>query len=181
MLRWSMYSMNRSENPGAPCRSSIICFFGTMSSEVVDTAVAVPIRIGCPASAPSPRKSPGPSTPTIASFPVCDSTESLTAPFWMYMTLSPGSPWANITAKGSYSAIFLEIPAEARKASVSNFDGAGFGAGFLRARGIGDTELWYLTIATIRRSGENGVSALLLLGGFTTPDNAGQYDADSCE
>ena len=98
ILRESMYSMNRSEKPGSSCRSWTIRLVGTTTTDVAEVAVAVPMRTGCPASAPSPRKSPDRSIPTIASLPACDSTESLTAPFWTYMTLSQGSPWAKITA-----------------------------------------------------------------------------------
>jgi len=36
---------------------------------------------GWPASAPSPKKSPGPNTPTTASLPALESTDSLTLPF----------------------------------------------------------------------------------------------------
>ena len=46
------------------------------------TVVAVPMRTGCPARQPSPRKSPGPSMATTASLPAEDSTESLTPPSW---------------------------------------------------------------------------------------------------
>jgi hypothetical protein len=43
-----------------------------------------------PVSAPSPKKSPGPSIATTASLPVRESTEILMLPFWMYMTASLG-------------------------------------------------------------------------------------------
>ncbi len=46
-------------------------------------AVALPIRTGCPARQPSPKKSPGPSMATTASRPFFDSTDSLTPPPWM--------------------------------------------------------------------------------------------------
>ena len=55
-------------------------------------AVAVAIRCGWPARQPSPKKQVASSTATTASFPVCDSTDSLTAPSWTYMTLVAGSP-----------------------------------------------------------------------------------------
>ena len=44
------------------------------------TAVALPIRTPWPARQPSPKKSPGPRMATTASFPVRDSTDSLTLP-----------------------------------------------------------------------------------------------------
>jgi len=40
----------------------------------------------------SPKKSPGPSIATTASLPVLESTDSFTAPVWMYMTLGHRSP-----------------------------------------------------------------------------------------
>ena len=64
----------------------------TTSMVVGVSAVAVAIRRVCPARQPSPRKSPRSSSPTTASFPVRDRTESFTVPFSMNMTLVPSSP-----------------------------------------------------------------------------------------
>ena len=61
---------------------------------VATMAVAVPIRTGWPASAPSPTKSPGPNVATTASLPVLETTASFTRPFCRWNTLSAGSPWA---------------------------------------------------------------------------------------
>ena len=83
-------------------------------------AVAVPMRTGCPARHPSPKKSPGPSIATTASRPVFESTESFTPPFWMYSTCSQGSPWVKMTSARRYSTIFLATPAESRKAWALN-------------------------------------------------------------
>jgi hypothetical protein len=83
MLRVSMCAMKRSENVGWSCSTRIIWRVGMRSTDVAITAVAVPIRTGCPARHPSPKKSPGPSMATTASFPALESTDSLTPPSWM--------------------------------------------------------------------------------------------------
>jgi hypothetical protein len=57
---------------------------------------------------------------TTASRPVFERTESFTQPFWMYKTLSQGSPWMKMTSARRYSTIVLAIPAESRNARISN-------------------------------------------------------------
>src|SRR5438045_2887450 len=84
------------------------------------TVVAFATRRGCPARHPSPKKSPGPSIATTASLPLFESTDSLTPPCWMYMTLSQPSPWAKMTSERPYSTIVFESPAELRKACTLN-------------------------------------------------------------
>jgi hypothetical protein len=80
MLRWSMCAMKRSAN--AVCLFSVraISGFWMRRTVVGTTAVAVPILTGWPARHPSPKKSPGPSIPTTASFPAEDKTDSFTPP-----------------------------------------------------------------------------------------------------
>ena len=56
-----------------------------------------------PARTPSPKKSPGTSIATTASLPMWDSTESLTAPFWRYLTSLPGSPCEKMTSRRRYA------------------------------------------------------------------------------
>src|SRR5688572_27911804 len=80
--------------------------------------MAVPIRTDWPASAPSPKKSPGVSIATTASLPIWDSTESLTAPFWRYLTSSPASPWAKTTSPGRYLTILRAGPVDLRYATT---------------------------------------------------------------
>jgi hypothetical protein len=48
---------------------------------LLEVVVALARRSGCPDSAPSPKKSPGSNTATIASLPEGDSTASFTSPF----------------------------------------------------------------------------------------------------
>src|SRR5439155_13385401 len=84
------------------------------------SAVALPMRTGWPARHPSPKKSPGPSIATTASLPVLESTDSFTPPFWMYRTLSHGSPCVKIVSDRQYSTILLATPAESRNASTLN-------------------------------------------------------------
>ena len=67
---------------GCSCSIRTMSRFGIRKRAVRMTAVAVPMRNGCPARQPSPRKSPGPSMATTASLPAEDSTESLTPPSW---------------------------------------------------------------------------------------------------
>src|SRR5688500_2692865 len=115
-------------------------------------AVPLPIRTGCPDKPPSPEKSPGPSTATTASFPVFESTEIFTAPFWMYRTLAHGSPWVKMTSARRYSTILLATPVESRKAWTSNapscFDSVGRP---LRKSGSADDRLdGRLTLAATR-------------------------------
>jgi hypothetical protein len=55
-------------------------------------AVALPMRTGWPASAPSPKKLPAPRIATIASRPVFEITDSLTSPFLTYSTVSQAAP-----------------------------------------------------------------------------------------
>ena len=55
---------------------------GHVATVVATTAVAALMRSGWPARHPSPKKSPGPSMATTASFPVEDNTVSFTAPLW---------------------------------------------------------------------------------------------------
>ncbi len=83
MFRTSMCAMNRSENSGCSCSVRIISRFWMRSTVVGTTAVAVPMRIACPARHPSPKKSLGPSMATTASFPADDNTDSFTPPSWI--------------------------------------------------------------------------------------------------
>jgi hypothetical protein len=46
-------------------------------------AVAVAMRICCPARLPSPKKSPGPNTAITASLPAFNTAVNLTLPFWI--------------------------------------------------------------------------------------------------
>ena len=89
MFRDSMYAMNRSEKRGLHRAGAESSAFSVRPAPSSWTPPSRPIRMGCAGERALPQKSPGPSTPTMASLPACDSTESLTAPFWMYMTLSP--------------------------------------------------------------------------------------------
>ena len=82
MFRASMWDRNRSASAGCVCSISSICGFSTTSTALGLSADAVAIRRGCPARHPSPKKSPAPRIATTASFPVRDSTESLTLPCW---------------------------------------------------------------------------------------------------
>ena len=67
--------MNRSENAGCSWSVRVISCLGMLSAVVGTTASAVPMRTCCPARHPSPKKSPGPSIATTASFPVKERTE----------------------------------------------------------------------------------------------------------
>ena len=111
-----MCAMKRSARACSLCSTFTICFFATTSTLVAAMAVALPIRTGWPARHPSPKKSPGPSIATTASLPAFESTDSLTPPRWMYITLSPGSPWEKMTSDGAKFTIFFERPAESRNA-----------------------------------------------------------------
>ena len=53
-----------------------------------------------PARHPSPRKSPLLSSPTTASLPALDTTDSFTAPRLMNMTVVPASPCAKMACTG---------------------------------------------------------------------------------
>ena len=74
---------------GDPCDSVLYIQKGGVKLRVIShagkeaiVAMAVAMRTGCPARAPSPKKSPGPSIATVASLPAWEMTRSLTAPFW---------------------------------------------------------------------------------------------------
>jgi hypothetical protein len=75
-----MNEMNASENAGSSWSSRSIASFSITRTVADVVVVAVPIRTGWPVSAPSPKKSPGPSMATTASFPLRDRTEILTLP-----------------------------------------------------------------------------------------------------
>src|SRR5581483_7595181 len=92
-------------------------------------AVALPMRNGCPARQPSPKKSPGPSIATTASRPVFDTTDSLMPPDWMYMTCSQGSPCVNTASPRPYLAIVFATPDDSRNCWASNAD-VGLAAAF---------------------------------------------------
>ncbi len=81
MLRASMCLMKRSENACSSCSTRVIDSFFTAMILLAVVAWAVPMRIVWPARQPSPKKSPGDSIATTASWPVSDSTESFTPPF----------------------------------------------------------------------------------------------------
>src|ERR1043166_5834680 len=85
-------------------------------------AVAVPMRTGCPASAPSPKKSPGTSIATTASLPIRESTDSLIAPLCRYLTSLPASPCANTTCPRRYFATCGRGPSDVRYVSTSKAD-----------------------------------------------------------
>ena len=85
-FRDSMCAMKRSDSACCRCSTLIICCFSMTRILLVATAWALPMRMGCPARHPSPKKSPVLSMATTASLPDAESTESLTPPFWMYIT-----------------------------------------------------------------------------------------------
>ena len=116
--------------------------------------MAVPIRTDWPASAPSPKKSPGVSIATTASLPIWDSTESLTAPFWRYLTSLPASPWAKTTSPGRYLTILRAGPVDLRYATTLK-----------RPRVFGSTE---------RAFGfrDDGLDSRIGRPEFTTPDHS---------
>ena len=70
-------------NSGCSCSVRVISRFGIRITVVGTTAVAVPIRCGCPARHPSPKKSPPASIATTASRPDEDRTDSFTPPSWI--------------------------------------------------------------------------------------------------
>jgi hypothetical protein len=90
--------MKRSDSACCLCSTFTIRPFSITSTLLGVIAVALPIRIGCPARQPSPKKSPGPSIATTASRPTFDNTESFTPPDWMYITLSHRSPCVKIAS-----------------------------------------------------------------------------------
>src|ERR1051326_7475110 len=108
--------MNRSDIACCPCSSRTIFCFSTLRITLGVMAVALPIRIGCPARHPSPKKSPGPSMATTASRPDLDSTDSLTPPAWMYMTCSHASPCVKTVSARPYLRNVFATPTESRNA-----------------------------------------------------------------
>src|SRR5688572_27891744 len=88
-------------------------------------AVAVAIRCVWPARQPSPKKWPASRTPTTASLPACDNTDTRTAPVSTNMMLVAGSPCAKITASGLYSTRWVRAPAHSGTPT-----GVGVGARF---------------------------------------------------
>ena len=79
-------------SPGCSWSSRSISLLLRTTMVLGVTAVALPIRRGCPDMQPSPKKSPGPSIATTTSRPVFERTESFTPPFWMYITVLQASP-----------------------------------------------------------------------------------------
>src|SRR5580692_672345 len=67
MFRASRYATNRSENVCSRCSASIMAFLSMRSSSQSVIALADPIRKCCPASTPSPKKSPWLNIPRVAS------------------------------------------------------------------------------------------------------------------
>ena len=59
-----------------------MAFFSIRKTAHAVIAVAEPMRIGWPASEPSPKKFPSPNMPIVASLPVLETTVNLTLPAW---------------------------------------------------------------------------------------------------
>ena len=97
------------------------------------TAVAVPMRNGCPAKEPSPKKSPGPSMATTASLPDEDSTESFTPALLDIEHAVRLCPWAKTTAPVASRMVRGDILADLRNAWTSKAGSVGpAGNGFWR-------------------------------------------------
>ena len=106
-----MCAMKRSEKPLWLWSSLIIWRLGTKSSELAEFAVAVSRRIGWPASAPSPRKSPGSSVATIASLPACERHRQADRAGSQINHAVARMPWENTTSPRAYDTTFFPSPA----------------------------------------------------------------------
>ena len=79
-------------------------------------AAAVALAVGFAAAAPAVNIA------TTASFPIRESTESLMAPFWMYLTSLPASPCEKTTPPRRYFTILRAGPVDSRYVPRSNPD-----------------------------------------------------------
>ncbi len=108
----SMWDRKRSENWTLSCSRSTISCLSRIRIFVGTSAVAVAMRRLWPARHPSPRKSPLLSSPTTASLPPLDTTDSFTAPRLMNITLVPA---ITLREDGSAGLVIRGVAGDTRR------------------------------------------------------------------